>query len=116
MTRVIEVKHVEAKAQVRSLIEGLIDRLEDKLQHFRNESISVHALFEENGSHTLYRAHVTCHIPGHIVAAHEEGRNPGVSIRKTFAEVERQLRKHSARLRREHLRKRTVRRGAGLGV
>ena len=106
MTRVIEIKHVEAKEQVRGLIEGLIDRLEEKLQHFRNDSISVHALFEENGSRTVYRTLVSCHIPGHTVAAHEEGRDPGVSIRKTFAEVERQLTKQTARLRREHLRKR----------
>jgi ribosomal subunit interface protein len=113
MTRVIEVKHVEAKQQVRSLIDGLIDRLEEKLTHFRNDSISVHALFEENGSRTLCRTLVTCHIPGHTVAAHEEGRNAGTSIRKTFSEIERQLSKHSARLRREHLRKRSVR-SAGL--
>jgi len=107
MTRVIEIKHVEARDQVRRLIDGLIDRLEDKLRHFRNESISLHALFEENGSRTVYRTQVSCHIPGHTVAAHEEGRNPGACIRKTFSELERQLAKHSARMRREHLRKRT---------
>ncbi len=99
MTRMIEVKHVEPKEQVRTLIEGLINRLEERLGHFRKDSVSVHALFEENGSHTLYRTSVTCHIPGHMIAAREESRNAGVSIRKAFAELERQVARQTARFR-----------------
>ena len=34
MKRFIELKHVGPKAQVRQLIDALLDRLEQKLRHF----------------------------------------------------------------------------------
>ncbi|MBI3087803.1 MAG: HEAT repeat domain-containing protein [Candidatus Omnitrophica bacterium] len=99
MQRFIELKHVGPKEQVRTLIEELVDRLEHKLHHFRQEALSVHILFDENGSHTLYHTSLTCHIPGHTVAAREESHDAGQAIRKAFKELERQLEKHTARLR-----------------
>jgi len=101
MQRIIELKHVGAKHHVRGLLGGLIDRLEEKLQHVRADAVSIHAVFEENGTHQLYRAALTCHIPGQTVAAHEERRDAGAAIRRAFAEVERQLEKRKAVLRHE---------------
>ena len=110
MKRTIELKHVGPKAHVRNLLEELIGRLEDKLAHFPNDAVSLHVVFEENGTHQLYRTSLTCHVPGHTVAAHEERRDAGLSIREAFAEVERQLEKQKALLRREHLRRTSRRR------
>ena len=109
MQRIVELKHVGPKAQVRQLISELIDRLEEKLRHFPPDSVSVHVLFDENGSHTLYHVSVTCHIPRRVLAAHEESREAGATIREAFAELERQLEKHSPLLRRERLRKQATR-------
>ncbi len=109
MQRIIELKHVGPKQQVQQLIDELIARLEDKLRHVPADAISVHVLFEENGTHSLYRTSLTCHVPGHTVAAHEERREAGTTIRKAFAEVERQLEKLNAKRRGEHLRKREQR-------
>lgn len=106
MKRIIELKHVGPKAVVRQLLEDLIDRLEERLRHFKQDALSIHVLFDENGSHKLYRTSLSCHLPGHMIAAHEEGRDPGLTIRKAFAEVERQLEKQKAFMRHEHLRKR----------
>lgn len=108
MKRTIDVKHVGPNGHVRHLIDELIDRLAGKLRHFPEDSISVHVLFEENGSHKLYRASLSCHLPGHMAAAHQESRDAGATIRKTFAEVERQLERQHAILRREYLRKRST--------
>lgn len=108
MKRMIELKHVGPKDHVRGLIDQLIDRLEAKLQHFPADAISLHALFEENGTHKLYRTSLTCHVPGHLVAAHEEGRDAGHAIRDAFDEVERQLEKRNALRRGEHLRKHSL--------
>ena len=116
MKRTVELKHVGPKAHVRNLLEELIDRLEDKLEHFPEDAVSLHVLFEENGSHKLYRTSLTCHVPGHTVAAHEERRDAGLSIREAFAEVERQLEKQKALLRREHLRRRPRRGQVELSV
>ena len=105
MKQTIELKHVGPKGHVRALLEDLIGRLEEKLSHFPPDAVSLHVLFDENGTHKLFHTALTCHVPGHTVAAHEEGREAGATIRKAFAEVQRQLEKQKAFLRREHLRK-----------
>lgn len=109
MKRVVEFKHVGPKAHVRRLIEELSGRLEEKLRHVPEDAVSLHVVFEENGTHTLYRTALTCHVPGYMVAAHEESRNGGATIREAFAEIERQLDKHNAVARREYLRRRSAR-------
>lgn len=109
MKRFIELKHVRPKAQVRGLIEELSERLEDKLRHFPEEAVFLHVVFEENGTHTLYRAALACHVPGHTVAAHEERREAGATIREAFAELERRLDKLNAIIRREYWRRRSAR-------
>jgi len=109
MRRIIELKHVGAKRHVRILLEELLDRLDEKLRHFSGEAVSVHVLFEENGTHKLYRTALTCHVPGRTVAAHEEQRDPGLSIRRAFMELDRQLEKQKAVLRHERLRRRLKR-------
>ncbi len=109
MKRTIELKHIGPKEHVRHLLEELSDRLAEKLAHFPDESVSLHAVFDENGNHQLYRIALTCHVPGHTVAAHEEQRAAGAAIREAFAELERQLEKQKAFLRREHLRQRPSR-------
>lgn len=102
MKRFIELKHVKARDQVRGLLQDLLDRLEHKLGHLPGDDVSVHVMFEENGRHALFRAAVTCHAPGYTVAAREEQREPGLAIRKAFAELERQLDKRKAVRRHEH--------------
>ena len=109
MKRFIELKHVKAKDHVRGLLGELMDRLEHKLQHFTNDVVSVHVLFEENGRHALFRAAVTCHVPGQTVAAHEEQREAGLAIRRAFVEVERQLERRKAIRRHERLVRRSKR-------
>ncbi len=109
MQRFIELKRVGAKTHVRGLIDGLIDRLEEKLQHVPSDAISVHAVFEENSAHRLYRIALTCHVPGRTVAAHEERHDAGTTIRAAFAEVERQIGKYKAVRRQEHAWKRAGR-------
>ena len=112
----IELKHVGPRSHVQQLIEELIARLEDKLGHFPSDSISLHVAFEENGSHKLYRMSISCHLPKHTVAAHQEGRDAGLCIRKAFAEVQRQLEKQKAAIRHEHDVRRSRRAGKGAWV
>lgn len=103
MKRIVELKHARAKTLVSTLLNELIDRLEEKLRHFQQDSVTVHALFEENGAHKLFRTALTCHIPGQTVAVHEENRDPGVAIREAFRELERRLEKQKASARHERL-------------
>ncbi|MBI4341259.1 MAG: HPF/RaiA family ribosome-associated protein [Candidatus Omnitrophica bacterium] len=113
MKCIIELKHVGPRGHVQQLVEELTARLEDKLGHFAPEATSLHVAFEENGSHKVYRMSLACHVPGHMVAAHEEGREAGACIRKAFAEVERQLEKQKAIIRHERQLRRSRRAGRG---
>ena len=113
MKQTIELKHVGPRHHVRGLLEELIARLAEKLQHLPPDTVSLHVMFEENGSHKLYRTSLSCHVPGHLVAAHEERRDPGQSIRFAFAELERQLDKQKAILRHERLRRKSQRTPVG---
>lgn len=109
MRRTVELKHVGARHHVRALLEDLIGRLEDKLVHFPDDAVSLHAVFEENGSHKLFKCSLSCHVPGHTIAAHEESRDAGEAIRKTFEELRRRLEKQKAIVRHERLVRRSRR-------
>ena len=109
----IELKHVGPQGHVQQLLEELTARLEDKLGHFPVDSVSLHVAFEENGSHKVYRMSLACHVPGHMVAARQEGRDAGLCIRKAFAEVQRQLEKQKAIIRHESQVRRSRRAGRG---
>jgi len=114
MQHTIELKHVGPKGHVYALVADLIARLEDKLGHLPQEAVSLHAVFEENGRHSLYRTALSCHVPGRMVAAHEEGRDAGQTIRKAFAELERQLEKYKAVHRHEYERRKSQRTRRGV--
>ena len=105
MKRTIEMKHVGPREHVQQLLNELIDRVEEKIKRVSRDSTAVHAVFDENGTHKLYRIALTCHLPGHMVATHEEGRVAGATIRAAFAELERQLEKHMAHVRHERQRR-----------
>lgn len=106
MKRLIDLKHVGPSDQVRGLLDELLDRLESRLQHFPQDALSAHAVFEENKAGKLYRMSLTCHVPGHVAAAHKEAREAGAAIREAFQDVERQLDKQVAVIRHEPLRRR----------
>lgn len=105
MKTTIELKHVGPRQRVQGLLEELISRLEERLKHFRSDALSVHVMFEENRRHTLFHAKVTCHIPQHVIAAHEEDRDPGAAIRKAFTELSRRLERRLAKYRPQQLRR-----------
>lgn len=94
MKHTIELKHVGPAQHVRRLLEELIDRLEERLVHLPKDAVFLHVVFEENGTHKLYRTSLSCHVPGRSVAAREENRSAGTAIREAFEELERQLEKY----------------------
>ncbi|MBI3009449.1 MAG: HPF/RaiA family ribosome-associated protein [Candidatus Omnitrophica bacterium] len=106
MKKSIEIKHVGPREVVQQLLEERIERLANKLRHFPPDSLSLHVLFDENAPRRLYRVAVSCHLPKHTVAAREERHQAGEAIKEAFAELERQLEKQKAFVRREHLRSR----------
>jgi ribosomal subunit interface protein len=104
MKTLVEVRGAKDKELVGLLIDDLLARLEERLKHYETDSVSTHVFFEENGDHSLSRTSISCHVPGHIIAAHQESKDPYFTIRKAFDEIERQLGKKSALMRKEHLR------------
>jgi ribosome-associated translation inhibitor RaiA len=65
---------------------------------------------EENSAHKLYTAVSTLDLPGKIMAARDQARQPDLAIGSVFAEIERQLADYKSSMRGERLWKRLARR------
>jgi ribosomal subunit interface protein len=106
----VEFKHFEPRERVRKLVEELIARLEKQIQDFPKDSVFLRVLIEENPTRKLYHVSITLELPGTTLTAKEERHDPIETIRDAFNEIERQIERHKARLRRDYLWKRPARR------
>jgi ribosomal subunit interface protein len=106
----IEFKHFEPRERVRKLVEELTARLKKQIQDFPKDIVFLRVLIEENPTRKLYHVSITLELPGTTLAAKEERHDPIETIRDAFNEIERQIERHKARLRRDYLWKRRARR------
>jgi RNA polymerase sigma factor (sigma-70 family) len=110
MNHNVEFKGLEEATRVRKLIEDLITRIDRKTKNFPPETTFLRVMIENNSPHTLYKVSVTAEVPGKTLAAKHEGHDLEANLRRSFAEIERQVEAHKASLRTEHLWKRLARR------
>jgi RNA polymerase sigma factor (sigma-70 family) len=110
MKHTIEFKHFEPRERARKLVEELTARLEKQIKDFPQDSVFLRALIEENPVRKIYHVSITLDLPGGTLAAKEELHDPVETIRDAFNEIERQIERHKARLRRDYLWKRPARR------
>ena len=112
----IEFKHFAPGGDVRKLIEELMSRLDKHLKDFNGDSVFLRIVIEENAVRTLYQVSVTLALPRKTIAAKEERHDVRETLRDAFAEIQRQIDKHKASMRREHLWKRIARRESQASV
>ena len=106
----IEFKNFEPSEAIRERLDGLITKLEKKARNFPPDVLFLRISIEENQVRSLYNVSMTMEVPGKTLAAKAESHDIEVAIKDAFAEIERQLKEHKSRLRREHLWKRLARR------
>jgi ribosomal subunit interface protein len=105
----IEFKHFEPRQRVRKLVEELIARLEKHMKDLPQDNTFLRVLIEENSVRKLYHVSITLDLPGATLATKAERHDPVDTIRDAFNEIERQIERHKARLRRDYLWKRPAR-------
>jgi len=111
MQRNIEFKDFEPNESVKTVIGRLISKLQTRASRHSPELIHLRLMLDENATRKLYHVSLTLHLSGRTLAAKEEQHEMYSAIRAAFSEIERQLEKYKANLRREHW-KRPERRAA----
>ncbi|HXH10743.1 MAG TPA: sigma-70 family RNA polymerase sigma factor [Alphaproteobacteria bacterium] len=111
MRHQITFKNCE-EGRIQQLLDRLIARLDKQLVDFSPEVTFLHGLMEKHPTRALYRVSLVLTLPRCTLVAKEEGPAAESTLRSGFLELERQLAKHKALLRHEHLWKRPARREA----
>jgi len=108
----IEYKNVapNRKEHIQTLCERYLASLQKHLQVFPSDTVFLYGVIEQHPSRALSRVSLTLHLPKRVLAAKEESHEINETIREAFLELERQLEKHKALLRQEHLWRRPARR------
>ncbi|HXG21045.1 MAG TPA: sigma-70 family RNA polymerase sigma factor [Methylomirabilota bacterium] len=94
------------------LLQQLAARLEARVADFPQDAVLLHGTLEKHPSRALYCAALVLRLPRRTLTAQEEHTSAQKTVEKAFVEIERQLKKYKALLRREHLWKRPARREA----
>ncbi|HYI96808.1 MAG TPA: sigma-70 family RNA polymerase sigma factor [Bryobacteraceae bacterium] len=112
----VELKGFENKSgaertdELRRLIAKQIARLERKAKSLDPAIVSSRIVVERIAAHHLYKISATLDVPGKLLAAGHEARDPTTAVRKSVSELERQFEEHKAKVRGEHIWKRVARR------
>ena len=112
MQHSLTFKHVDVKPYLTVLVDELLERLEGQTTKFHDGSVFTHVVIEQNKARTLFRVSLRCTVPKHELVVHEEGHDAVATVREAFEELEQQLNKFKEKLRRNHLRKKDIRRKA----
>ncbi|HYR44520.1 MAG TPA: sigma-70 family RNA polymerase sigma factor [Terriglobia bacterium] len=102
MQRNIEFKDFEPDRRIKTLLDRLISKLERNATTFSPELAHLRLFVDKNSAHKLYQVSMTLDLPGKVLAAKNEEYDLKASLRAAFDEIERQLKKYKASLRREH--------------
>jgi ribosome-associated translation inhibitor RaiA len=98
----IEFKGFEPQESIGKLIEDLTKKLEKRAGRLSSEVVFLRVLVERNSVRKLYHASLTLELPGKTLASKEEKHDLEATLRDAFAEIERQLEKYIAKVRRDH--------------
>jgi RNA polymerase sigma factor (sigma-70 family) len=98
------------KEHVRMLCERHLAGLQKHVQDFPPDVVWCHGVIEQHPQRELYRVSLTLRLPKRWLSAKEEGHLLEETLREAWTELERQLEKHKAFLRHEHLWRRPARR------
>jgi len=98
----VEFKDFEPPKQITSLVDRLTSKLEKNIKTFSSDAVRLRLMVEHNSARKLYTASLTLDVPGKTIAGKEEQHDFQAALRVVFEEVDRQLKKYKANLRKEH--------------
>ncbi len=108
----VESQHLNAalKASVAAELATRIEKLRKRLAALPDDTVFLHGRVEKHPRRKRFRVALTLHLPKRVLTAREEGEVCEAVVAAAWRELERQLNRHLAFLRQEHLWRRPARR------
>jgi ribosomal subunit interface protein len=105
-------KHVDARQPVEKAVERYVAKLSKLLKTYQPDLPQLHGVISREGRPENSTCALTLHLPSHTIHATSTAENARASCKEAFAELEAQLKKHKALLRKDYewKRKRPLRR------
>src|SRR5579863_2166345 len=95
----ISYRHVESPQAIESALERHVAKIEKLLKTYDPDLVQLHGGFEKHPHKAEYIFSANLSLPTGILHANGRGSDAAKSVRKAFAELEAQIKKHQARLR-----------------
>jgi ribosomal subunit interface protein len=99
----INYKHVESPQAVEKEVTRQINKLSKLLKHYSADLVQLHGVFSRNQRTDEQSCSLTISLPSGTLHATGSGPNALAGCKRAFSEIESQVKKHQALLRKEHL-------------
>jgi ribosomal subunit interface protein len=98
----ISYKHVESQKSVEAEVERHIEKLSKLLQSYAPDLVQVHGVFSKNAHKEEHTCVMNLSLPTGTLHATGVAENVRGCCKKAFSELEGQVKKHQARLRKDY--------------
>ena len=110
MNILVNYKHVSLRKPVDIEVERHIGKLNRMLKAYSPDLVQLHGGFDQHPRTQDYVFTIRLSLPTGTLKAVGEGATVRLSVKHAFGEVEKLVRKHQSKLRRDHEWKKTARR------
>lgn len=98
----ISYKHVEAHKPVEEQAGKYLNKLGKLLKSYDSDLVQLHGVFSKNPHNQAHSFSLNLSLPTGTMHATGTGENIPASCKKAFTELESQVKKHQARLRKDY--------------
>ncbi len=98
----ISYRHVESQQAIETALDRHSSKIEKLLKSYEPDLVQLHGGFEKHLHRVEYTFSANLSLPTGPLHATATGPNPAASTRKAFVELEKQIKKHQARLRKDY--------------
>lgn len=98
----ISYKHVEAQKEVEAEVARHVGKLEKLLQSYSPDLVQLHGSFSKNSRTDETSCTVNLYLPAGTLHATGNGASVRTSCKQAFSELEAQVKKHQAKLRKDY--------------
>ena len=98
----ISYRHVETPQALEPAFRRHIAKIEKLLKTYDPDLVQLHGGFEKQPHRAEYSFSVNLSLPTGTLHANGTGPDPTASARKAFVELEKQIKKHQSRLRKDY--------------
>jgi ribosomal subunit interface protein len=98
----ISYKHVEAQKPVEAVVERHVGKLEKLLQSYSPDLVQLHGVFSKNSRTDENSCALNLSLPTGTLHATGTGATMRSGCKQAFSELEAQVKKHQAKLRKDY--------------